>query len=624
MTGGALRSITATIANDVKSSPLVKNVVVVDDQRDEETKEEARSTFGRPIGSPPHINNDSATTSVSRDEEEEVEKSSAAAVFPVDDFIGRTWVIAAIAVAVFGVFVSLWMMTFVMTKICNGSLSRNQIMGLILLAGVALLYASIVPWLLPPDESVCAARHFLHPLVLTLCFAVLLVKSMQLRSLLSIGLGGTLPQVNQLVSLFFMVVVQVVIAVEWYTSTSPIATVIDEENYPRCGVSGLRFLLLHVYPCVLMLLAFFYAVSVINFKHNYNEGRLIAFCLIFVIPVFIIFLIVHNFASSSLRDLVVVVALLLIASLIIAVIFIPKMIAIFRETRSNKKWAANNGGGLYTPYWPQWNSNSGMLNTNKRRQSWTPNKWFQSYRPSYRPFSDLHPLYGGGGSGSAGSFQSAGWPQQGPQQQQTIYSIPARKAMRTAAASARLHQANQKKTSTPKKQPHASSSPTKRVPTSAKRFNGMNYFTSSSPVSYYYYGYDRDHNCPACRIQAAAAAGVSPAEGTFNTTTTGKRLRKNESDEEAKKVPCRCCSQGNRPLAQRDAATTAVRGSAGTSSGGGRIGGGKGGGGSSSRTASSSLPSLVEAECYPGTVIITPDNNSYNDNAIWSHKYETR
>jgi len=44
------------------------------------------------------------------------------------------------------------------------------------------------------------------------------------------------------------------------------------------------------------------------------------------------------------------------------------------------------------------------------------------------------------------------------------------------------------------------------------------------------------------------------------------------------------------------------------------------------RAASSSLPSIVEQETYPGTVIITPENDmaTYGDGGLWSYKYETR
>ena len=41
-------------------------------------------------------------------------------------------------------------------------------------------------------------------------------------------------------------------------------------------------------------------------------------------------------------------------------------------------------------------------------------------------------------------------------------------------------------------------------------------------------------------------------------------------------------------------------------------------------STTSLVPSLIEADCYPGTVIITPDNESYGDDGIWTHKYDPR
>ena len=144
----------------------------------------------------------------------------------------------------------MWMLVYVLLKICDGTLTGQQAMGLMLMIGVTGLFGSVVPWVLPPNEMSCAARHFLHPLLLALCFSVLLVKAMQLRSLVSVGLGGHIPQVNQLVSLLFMVVVQVVITCEWYMMTKPISFVatIAEEQFPKCDVSRNRFLILHSYP----------------------------------------------------------------------------------------------------------------------------------------------------------------------------------------------------------------------------------------------------------------------------------------------------------------------------------------------------------------------------------------
>ena len=118
-------------------------------------------------------------------------------IFSYESFISRTWALVVLSAAIFGTIVALFMLVYVCQKMCDSTLKGNQTMGVLLLIGVMGLFASVVPWLLPPNEIVCAVRHFMHPLLLVLCFAILLVKAMQLRSLVTIGLGGTIPQVNQ-------------------------------------------------------------------------------------------------------------------------------------------------------------------------------------------------------------------------------------------------------------------------------------------------------------------------------------------------------------------------------------------------------------------------------------------
>ena len=91
------------------------------------------------------------------------------ASFSYESFIGRTWALVVISIALFGVCVSLWMMVscdwwraadahlplaqvYVFLKMCDGTLTGNQSMGVLLLLGVIVTFASTVPWLLPPSE----------------------------------------------------------------------------------------------------------------------------------------------------------------------------------------------------------------------------------------------------------------------------------------------------------------------------------------------------------------------------------------------------------------------------------------------------------------------------------------
>ncbi len=253
-------------------------------------------------------------------------------IFSYESFLSRTWAIIVISAAIFGFLVSFWMLLYVFLKMCDGTLAGNQAMGVFLLFGVMTLFCSVIPWVMPPNEMVCALRHFLHPLLLVLCFSVLLVKSMQLRSLVTIGLGGSIPQVNQLLSLFFMVMVQVVIAAEWYLATSPIGIQLTD-GYPECGVSRARFLLLHIYPAVLLLLTFFYGVSVLKVKRNFNEGRWITCAAAFIIPIFAAWPVVYYFAPVPFHDPSVAVSVVAVAGILLAAIFLPKMHTIALQSK---------------------------------------------------------------------------------------------------------------------------------------------------------------------------------------------------------------------------------------------------------------------------------------------------
>ena len=314
------------------SSPLVNSIPVND-----------RSIHGRAFE---QNQNDLVTAIVSSSSEEEEaplqarddnsvdanDRRNKMPVFSYEAFISRTWSIVVLSVAIGGTCVALFMFTYVLIKMCDGTLTGNQTMGLILLVGVTGLFASVVPWLLPPNETICTIRHFLHPLIMVLCFAILLVKAMQLRSLVSVGLGGTIPQVNQVFSLIFMILVQVVIAVEWYVTSQPFKIVLNE-GYPECGVSQHRFLLLHVYPFSLVMLAFFYGLTVLKIKRNFNEGRWITIACITIGPIFVAWFLVYYFAPVHFHDASVAVSIVAMAGTLLTAIFLPKMHTIAHQSK---------------------------------------------------------------------------------------------------------------------------------------------------------------------------------------------------------------------------------------------------------------------------------------------------
>lgn len=253
-----------------------------------------------------------------------------------ESFISRTWALAILSVALLGIFVAMWMLIYVILKICDGTLGGSQFMGLVLLFAVVFLLCSVVPWLLPPNQMMCALRHFLPPVALALNFAVLLVKAMQLRSMLKVGIGGSIPQANQMVSLLFMVAVQVVISSEWYISNSPIKIIQDlDTSYASCGVTRVRFVLLFTYPSVLLVFSFCFGVSVLKIKTNYHEGRWITAAAITIMPVYVVWMLMCSFAPSHFHDAATSFAIVVIGLLILCIVFAPKMHTISRESKKD-------------------------------------------------------------------------------------------------------------------------------------------------------------------------------------------------------------------------------------------------------------------------------------------------
>lgn len=95
--------------------------------------------------------------------------------------------------------------------------------------------------------------------------------------------------------------VQVVITTEWYVINMPLQ-ITTTAGYPECAVAKETFLLLHVYPCLLLILTFLYGVSVFRIKRNFNEGRWVTCATVFIIPVISAWSLVYYFAPNNFHD----------------------------------------------------------------------------------------------------------------------------------------------------------------------------------------------------------------------------------------------------------------------------------------------------------------------------------
>ncbi|XP_069693056.1 metabotropic glutamate receptor 8-like [Periplaneta americana] len=245
--------------------------------------------------------------------------------------ITRPWATVMVAVAAVGTCITMFMLVYVLIKICDGTLAGNQSLGIILLLGIMTLYVSIVLFVLPASEIRCMLRAFLYPIAMSLCYGILIIKVMQLRSLVLLGLGGRISYINQYIILFFIVLVQVVISVQWFLTNRPQFR-IDSEGFPYCYMPRTDFLLLHLYVTILVIIAFLYGLSVLKIRRNYKEGHWVTLAAFLTMPVLVVWGLVYSFVPEKYDDPTVCMALFVLATVLVLALFIPKMSTISKQS----------------------------------------------------------------------------------------------------------------------------------------------------------------------------------------------------------------------------------------------------------------------------------------------------
>lgn len=251
------------------------------------------------------------------------------------------WATVIVAFAAVGVLVTLFMLTYVLIKMCDGTLAGNQSLGIILLLCILTLYSSVVIFTQPPTEFRCSLRIFVYPVALSLCYAILLVKVMQLRSLVLLGLGGRISYLNQYLILFFMVLVQLVIGIQWFLSNQPLMkTTFDGAR--SCFIPKTDFLLLHSYIAILALLAFCYGLSVLKIHRNYKEGRWVTLASGLTLPVLCTWGVIRGLAANKYQDPTICIALVVLATILVIALFLPKISTIAKQSSHFKHKKMNS------------------------------------------------------------------------------------------------------------------------------------------------------------------------------------------------------------------------------------------------------------------------------------------
>lgn len=265
-------------------------------------------------------------------------------------YISRVWALVVVAIGITGVFLALYMLVYVLLKMCDGTLHGNQTFGILLLLSVMILYSSVVLFVLPPGQLLCNLRVFIPSIALSFSYGILLLKAMQLRSLVQLGLGGRISTFNQFVTLLFIVAVQVAINLQWFLTPHQEDETLPLSELNDCSHSHLTYLLLHSYIGILITIVFLYGVSVLKIRRNFNEARWVTLTSLFSVPVIIGWVVVVLFGPPDYQEPAATVSFLSFATVILFIIFVPKLGTITKQSSlsSRKRMLQQVGPGYHT------------------------------------------------------------------------------------------------------------------------------------------------------------------------------------------------------------------------------------------------------------------------------------
>ncbi|XP_013789415.2 metabotropic glutamate receptor 2-like [Limulus polyphemus] len=231
----------------------------------------------------------------------------------------------AIIIAIFEV--------FVIYKARGTTPSRRHLfLGQILLLGLFL--CSMMGFAFVPTAHwiTCTVLRVGLGLAYTLVFATLLVKSV---FLLSLHAGVYLPASYQGLLLFFVVIVQVVIGVQWVVQRPP--AIISRTETPTCNTSVANMLMVLIYPMFLILCVTVLSIKAKGNRENHREAMFIGIAIGFTIPVWFSWILVAIATEPRYHDAAMAFGIVTNAIIIFLVMFLPK----------GRQLAAMGRDGLY-------------------------------------------------------------------------------------------------------------------------------------------------------------------------------------------------------------------------------------------------------------------------------------
>ncbi|XP_022240045.1 metabotropic glutamate receptor 2-like [Limulus polyphemus] len=231
------------------------------------------------------------------------------------------WIVPLIVLSSLNVIVIICFEVYVLYKVHGTtSIRRHLFLGQLLLLG--LFFCSITGFAFVPRAHwiTCTVIRIGLGLAYTLVFATLLVK---LVFLLSLHAGVYLPASYQGFLLFFILIVQVVIDVQWLVQRST-TDFISRTAITNCDSSVSNILLTLIYPMFLIFSITILSIKARGNHENHREALFIGIAIGFTIPLWVIWLLFALATEPSYHDASMGFGIVFNATIIFLVMFLPK------------------------------------------------------------------------------------------------------------------------------------------------------------------------------------------------------------------------------------------------------------------------------------------------------------
>ncbi|WKY07165.1 hypothetical protein Q1695_006965 [Nippostrongylus brasiliensis] len=228
-------------------------------------------------------------------------------------------VLAVIAIAV---------LVLVLVKLYLRVVKGNQSLGISLLVGIITLYITAYFFVFDATDLVCRLRVVMHGFGYSLCFGVMIAKATQLRNAETLGFGNVvhISFWNYWLLLFFIIGVQIALNTRWFAEPfmSTLA-VTDSHSEMICTLGKDEFVLANIYVIILLFLALFINTINRNIKRNYKETKWLFVASLLCTLVFLCWIVAYFIVPNELKETVIVVELICCASVLLGLLFGPKI-----------------------------------------------------------------------------------------------------------------------------------------------------------------------------------------------------------------------------------------------------------------------------------------------------------